>query len=99
MLEDAVFYFTYVLLSMKDNEFYTGYTEDLEKRLSSHNKGEVVSTRYRIPLKLIYFEACLNKGDALKREKYLKSTYGKRDLRSRLKQYLADLPLIHETEV
>lgn len=83
-----MFYFTYVLLSLKDSGFYTGYTENLQNRFSSHNKGEVRSTRYRLPLKLIYYEACLNKEDALKREKYLKSTYGKRYIKNRLKQYL-----------
>ena len=56
-----------------------------------HNKGRVMSTKSRIPLKLIYFEACLKMYDALAREKYLKSGMGKRYLRNRLKRYLGDL--------
>jgi predicted GIY-YIG superfamily endonuclease len=51
-------HYTYVLLSRKDNRFYTGCTNDLEKRLLEHNSGRVTSTAYREPLELIYFEAC-----------------------------------------
>lgn len=46
------------------------------------------STKNRRPLKLIYYEACHNQNDALKREKYLKTTYGKRYIKNRLKEYL-----------
>lgn len=38
------FYFTYVLLSHKDNKFYTGYTKDIELRFEQHQKGNVEST-------------------------------------------------------
>ncbi len=81
-------FYTYVLYSLKDNKFYTGYTSDIEKRLHGHNNGEVDSTKNRRPLKLVYFEACLNQEDALHREKYLKSTYGKRFIKSRLKHFM-----------
>ena len=81
-------YYTYVLLSEKDNHFYTGYTQDLKLRFEQHNKGYVESTRDRRPLKLVYYEACLDKSDAAKREKYLKSYLGKMFLRNRLKSYL-----------
>jgi len=63
-------YYNYVLISMKTNEFYTGVTSDVKKRLVEHNNGLVTSTRYKRPLKLIYLEACLNKNDAFRREKY-----------------------------
>ena len=46
-----------------------------------------VSTRKRLPMKLIYYEACLDEKDAFHREKYLKTTYGRRYLRHRLKGY------------
>ena len=65
------FYYTYVLQSEKDGKNYAGYTKDLNLRFEQHQKGQVESTKYRRPLKLIYFEACLNQQDALKREKYL----------------------------
>jgi len=81
-------YYTYVLLSDKDNHFYTGYTQDLKLRFEQHNKGLVESTRDRRPLKLVYYEACLDKSDAAKREKYLKTYHGKMFLRRRIKSYL-----------
>ena len=81
-------YYTYVLLSQKDGRFYTGSTGNLRKRIDEHNNGEVLSTKYRRPLRLIYYEACLNKYDALRREKYLKTGMGKRYLQNRLKRSL-----------
>jgi len=85
-------YYTYVLQSLADNNFYTGFTSDIENRLKMHNNGLVKSTKDRRPLKLIYFEACLNQKDALHREKYLKTTYGKRYIKNRLKIFLTNIP-------
>ena len=82
------FYYTYVLKSELDGNFYTGYTQDLNRRFEEHNNGKVKSTKDRRPLFLIYFEACLNQQDAIHREKYLKSFHGKMFLRNRLKSYL-----------
>jgi len=81
-------YYTYVLLSQKDGRFYTGATADLRKRIKDHNNGQVISTRLRRPLKLIYYEACLDKHDAIRREKYLKTGMGKQYLKNRLKHSL-----------
>ena len=81
-------YYTYVLQSKKDKQFYTGYTDDLKDRLSLHNAGKVESTKNRLPVKLIYYEACLSQRDATHREKYLKTTWGKRYIKTRLKNYL-----------
>jgi len=81
-------YFVYVLLSENDGFFYTGFTKDLEKRLEQHNLGMVKSTKKRVPFELIYYEASRNIDDAIHREKYLKSTYGKRYIRNRLKNFL-----------
>lgn len=79
------FYYIYVLLSKKDNRFYTGFTDNIRRRISEHNSGKVESTKNRRPFDLVYFEGCRNKNDALHREKYLKTTYGKRYIRNRLK--------------
>ena len=65
------FYYVYILQSELDSKFYTGYTKNIELRFEQHNKGQVESTKDRRPLKLIYFEACLNQQDATHREKYL----------------------------
>lgn len=81
------YYYTYVLKSEKDGKNYTGYTKDLNLRFEQHQKGFVESTRYRRPLRLIYFEACLTQEDAVHREKYFKTHYGKMFLKNRLKSY------------
>lgn len=69
-------------------DFYTGFTKDLKLRFEHHNKGKVEATKKRRPLTLIYYEACLDKNDAIRREKYLKSYHGKMFLKKRLKSYL-----------
>ncbi len=83
-----MYYYVYVLLSEKDNQFHTGYTNNLKERLKLHEGGKVHSTLNRRPLKLIYFEGCLNQQDATRREKYLKSGNGKIYLKNRLKLFL-----------
>jgi putative endonuclease len=82
-------YFVYILLSGKDKDFYTGYTNNLKRRLKEHQEGKIVSTKHRLPVQLIYYEVCLNKYDALAREKYLKSGRGKKYIKSRIKRYMA----------
>ena len=84
-------YYVYLLKSEKDGKFYTGSTDDLKRRMTEHEAGYVKSTVRRKPFKLIYYEACLNEGDARRREKYLKSGAGKKYLRNRLRMYLEDL--------
>ena len=79
--------YVYVLRSLRDSELYTGCTRDLRRRIQLHNRGGVHSTVLRQPLELIYYEACLNAQDAFRREKYLKTTYGKRYIRVRCKNY------------
>ena len=83
-----MFYYTYILRSLKDNKMYTGYTKNLKLRFEQHNKGLVESTKDRKPFILMYYEACLNQQDATHREKYLKTYNGKRFIRNRLKSYL-----------
>ena len=85
-----MYYYIYVLKSLKDNQFYTGYTSDLKNRLDEHNTGKVISTKNRLPLKLVYFEGCLNQQDATHREKYLKTSWGKRYIKERIKNYTND---------
>jgi putative endonuclease len=81
-------YYTYILQSLEDGRFYTGFTEDLKLRFEQHNKGLVESTRSRRPLKLVYYEACLDRNDATRREKYLKTYHGKMFIKGRLKSFL-----------
>lgn len=81
-------YYVYVLLSTKDRRFYVGFTTDLKHRLQQHARGEVTSTKHRRPLKLIFYEYFVNKQDAKSRETFLKSGFGKRELKKALKQTL-----------
>lgn len=62
--------------------------KDLKQRFDHHNKGVVDSTKDRRPLKLIYYEACLDRNDATHREKYFKSYHGRMFIKKRLKSYL-----------
>lgn len=84
------FYYVYVLESKKDGKWYTGYTENFRSRFEQHNAGEVQSTKHRRPFDLIYFEGCKNQDDALQREKYLKTHYGKMFFKKRLKSYFTE---------
>jgi len=81
-------YYVYVLRSKKDNKNYIGFTENLKLRFEQHCKGLVSSTKHRRPLKLIYYEACIDKKDAKHREGYLKTHYGRMFVKNRLKSYL-----------
>ena len=79
-----MFYYTYVLKSIKDKKLYIGWAVDLQRRLKEHNSGKVEATKNRRPLKLVYYEACLDKEKAIKREKYFKTGFGRRFLKSRI---------------
>ena len=82
------YYYVYILQSDLDQNFYTGYTNNLNRRIKEHNNGKVKSTTNRRPFKLVYWEGCLNQHDATKREKYLKTAWGKRYIKNRIKNYL-----------
>jgi len=81
-------FFVYVLKSKKDGGFYTGFTDNLDQRIKKHNDGSVISTRTRKPFELVYLEGCKNKTDALHRKIYLKTSWGKRYVKNRIKNYM-----------
>jgi putative endonuclease len=80
--ESNMFY-VYILKSRKDNKLYIGSTNDLVRRFHEHQTGKVVSTKNRNPFDLICYEAYNNKSIAVKREKYLKSSDGHKDIYKR----------------
>jgi putative endonuclease len=84
-------HYVYVLRSRSDQQWYVGLTNNLPARVEAHNSGHVSSTRLRRPLELIYWEGCLDRSDAARREKYLKSAWGKRYLKTRMQYYLTGL--------
>ncbi len=81
-------FYVYLLESKLNNELYTGYTNNLKRRIFEHNQKLNFSTKRLAPYRLIYYEACINKDDARRREKYLKTSSGQRLLKQRLKEYL-----------
>jgi len=81
-------HYVYILRSLADQPFYVGLTSNLPVRLQAHHAGLVSSTKRRGPFELIYWEGCLNRGDAAQREKYLKTAWGKRYVKTRLRRYL-----------
>lgn len=80
-------FYVYCLESEKYEELYFGFTNDLKRRLKEHNQGLNFSTKRYLPWKLIYYEVCLNELDARRRERYLKTSQGRRMLKIRLKEY------------
>jgi putative endonuclease len=76
-------YYVYVL-KLNNNDLYIGYTEDLNKRLITHQSGESRFTKPYRPVKLVYYEAYLSKEDATKREYHLKTGQQRELLKQRL---------------
>ena len=81
-------HYVYVLRSTSDDGLYIGYSANLRKRLQQHAQGDSFATSYRGPWKLIYYEAYLERDDALGRERYLKSGSGRKFVKTQLRHYL-----------
>jgi putative endonuclease len=82
-------FYTYVLVSEMNGDLYIGYTSDLKKRFEEHHLGKVFSTASKRPLKLVYYEACIDEKDAIAREKSLKTGYGRKYIKRRISNYLS----------
>ncbi len=78
-------YYVYIIQSLKDKKFYTGLTNDLERRIKEHNHGKLStpSTKTRGPFKLVFYEICKSLKEAREREKFFKSGAG-REQRNKL---------------
>lgn len=74
-------YFVYALKSIQHNYIYVGLTDNVERRVNQHNNGYERTTKPYIPFKLILVESFDTRFDARQREKQLKTTSGKRQLR------------------
>ncbi|MEK7580284.1 MAG: GIY-YIG nuclease family protein [Patescibacteria group bacterium] len=81
-------YYVYILKSLKDSKLYVGYADNLKERFKKHQDGKVQSTKSRRFFKLIYYEACLAEKDARKREKFLKTGWGRNYIKKNLKSTL-----------
>lgn len=83
-----MFHYVYVLESLsKEKELYIGYSTDVRQRLREHNAGKNVSTKKYRPWSAIFYEAYLEESDAKRREKYLKTSQGKRLFKRMLKDW------------
>ena len=80
-------YYIYIL-KLASQQCYTGYTENLKRRIAEHVEGKVKSTKYKRPIKLIHYEAYILKSDAVRRERFLKTTEGKRLLKQQIRDIL-----------
>ncbi|OGI19277.1 MAG: hypothetical protein A3J06_03290 [Candidatus Moranbacteria bacterium RIFCSPLOWO2_02_FULL_48_19] len=69
-------FYLYILKSLSDNQIYIGYTSDLKRRMREHQSGKSFATSFRLPVKLVYYEAYASEKDARNRERKLKQ-YGK----------------------
>lgn len=66
------------ILKCADESLYTGYTNDIDKRVKAHNEGKGAKyTRNRRPVTLVYYEEFQEKSDAMKREYEIKHKYSR----------------------
>jgi putative endonuclease len=75
--EKIEMWFVYVIRSIETGRFYTGMTENLERRLKEHNQGKTKSTKAYAPWELVYKESVDSRLAARQREKWLKSGVGR----------------------
>ncbi|HBB36420.1 MAG TPA: excinuclease ABC subunit C [Candidatus Moranbacteria bacterium] len=85
---------TIYILFLLNRDLYKGRTDDLRRRIEEHRRGKVKSTRNYLPVKLIHYEAYLDRKDAERRETFLKTTEGRRLLKQQLKESLIKLNII-----
>ena len=74
-------YYVYILQSLRNGDLYAGFTEDLKARIRKHFGKGVHTTKRMGTVRLIFYEAYLSEKDARRREKYFKTTKGKRTLK------------------
>ena len=70
-------FYVYIIKSREKGRLYKGFTSNLRRRIKEHNNREETSTKSGAPWDLVYYEAFINKTDALREEKFLKSGKGK----------------------
>lgn len=83
---------TYVyFLKLNNGDIYKGVTADLKERIKEHRSGKVSSTKNYRPFILLGYEAYRLKSDAMRREKFLKTTEGRRLLRQQFRDSINEL--------
>jgi len=87
-------FYVYILL-LNNKQIYTGFTTDLKRRVREHKSGKSKFTSKRLPVNLIHYEVYKNKKDAIRREKYLKTTEGKIFIKKQLRELFIDCGIIN----
>lgn len=91
-------FYTYVLLCIDEKrnrkKFYIGSTEDFKNRVIEHKNKSIKTTKSFDKIELVYYEACLNKTDARRRELQLKTGFGRGYIKRRLEKYLKSAELV-----
>ena len=77
-------FYAYVLKSDNFDYYYKGHCQNLEQRLKEHNAGMATSLKPYIPLKIVYYEIFQTREEAIFKEKYFKTSPGRRYLKSKL---------------
>ena len=77
-------FYAYVIQSLRDGSYYKGHCENIEVRLKQHNLGMTKSIKSKVPFKVAYFEEFEKRELAIEREKYFKSSAGRRFLKTKL---------------
>ena len=85
-------FYVYILQSDYDDGLYIGMSRDLKRRLEEHQRGASQSTKGRRPWRLIYYEAYLQKRDAVGREIFLKSGGGRKFIERQLRYHFEAFP-------
>jgi putative endonuclease len=78
-------YYSYVLRSEKNGVLYKGSTDDLEKRIKTHNAGKVKFSSKYLPWKLILSEEFETSAEAMRREKWYKTGVGRDWINNQIK--------------
>lgn len=85
---DTAMFYVYVLISKNNGKMYIGYTGNLKERMLKHKRKGVHTTSRMGEITLLFYESFYSEVDARRREKYLKTTKGKRALKLMLKESL-----------
>jgi len=89
----SVMYHVYIL-KLANSNLYTGSCSNIKNRLLAHKLGKVKSTKNYRPVKLLHCEAYLLKSDAQRRERFLKTSDGKRLLKQQIRDILREERII-----
>ena len=87
-------YYTYILISQDGRHTYTGSTDNITRRLNEHNGGKVKSSRFYLPYVILHVDEFQSFREARQKEKFYKTTSGRRILKKIVENWRARLTKI-----